>query len=169
MWTNTRRRRVACGSPLSTETAVPWLAMCLASVLVVAGPTPALPGSCTVPSTGYPTVQTALDDPQCDPVLLNAGTFVGSLVIDRSVTVEGQSSATSIIEGQVTVSAGPVVLNALTITTDTALQRGRFQHALEAAAGAHVSGVDLVVVHRALLFGDGFESGTTAGWSATTP
>jgi len=164
-------RRGALGSLRSAETTVPWVLVlaCLASVLAITGPPPAVAGSCTVPSASYPTLQSALDDPTCDPVLLGGATYIESPVIERSVTLEGQSSAASVIEGQITISAGAVVLNALTVTTDTADLRGRFQHALEAGTGARVSGVDLNVVHRALLFGDGFENGTTTSWSVTTP
>ena len=162
-------RRVTSGCLRSTEAPVRWVLACLASVLTVTGPPPALAGSCAVPSASHPTLQSALDDPACDPVVLSGTTYVESPVIDRSVTVEGQSSATSIVEGRVTVSGGAVVLNALTITTDTADQRGRYRHALDVGPGARVSGGDLVVVHRALLFGDGFEAGATTGWSVTTP
>lgn len=124
---------------------------------------------CTVPSASHATVQSAVDDVVCNPVMLGDRTYVESVTIGRSVTVQGLSSAATVIQGQVRVTAGSVILNALTVTTDTVELRGRFHQALIAETGAAVGGGGLMVVHRAQLFGDGFESGNTSGWSSATP
>jgi hypothetical protein len=146
-----------------------WLALSLAGSHAAVGTRVAGAGSCPVPSGSHPTIQSAVDDPGCDPILLSSQTYVEAVAVDRSVTVQGASSAASVIHGQVTVEAGAVELAGLTVSTDTLELAGRFHQAVLAEAGARLTGDDRVVVHRPLLFGDSFETGTTAAWSATVP
>lgn len=125
--------------------------------------------SCSVPSVQHPTLAAALADPQCSPIVLAAGVFAETVEIGRSVTVQGASSASTVIQGQVRVVAGTVALNGLSIDTSGPDLRGRFTQALLADGAARVSGLDLRTVHRPLLFGDGFESGSTSAWSTAVP
>lgn len=124
---------------------------------------------CPVPSASHATLQAAVDDPACTEITLTGQVYPGSVVIGRSLTVTGVASAATTIQGQVRVTAGDVVLEALCVDTSSPALAGRFAAALEVAGGASAGGADLVVRHRAMLFGDGFESGTTGGWSATAP
>jgi hypothetical protein len=141
----------------------------LLAVLVLALGPLAEGATCTVPSGSYPTIQAAVDDPTCTDILLGSQTYAESVVVDRSVAVEGVSSSSTVIQGQVRVSSGSVVLDSLRVDTSSSALAGRFAAALEVADGAEVDGVDLKVVHRAVLFGDGFESNSTAAWSAVAP
>jgi hypothetical protein len=145
------------------------LLLCFSVLGGATGPPAAGAGSCAVPSAGHATIQAAVDDPGCDPVLLSNQSYAESVVIGRSVTVQGVGSAASVIRGQVRVTAGTVALDALAVDTSAPAQAGRYQEALLTEGGARVSGSDLVVIHRALLFGDGFETGTTGAWSGVAP
>ncbi|RLE20598.1 MAG: hypothetical protein DRJ50_10490 [Actinobacteria bacterium] len=138
-------------------------------LVALAGPSPAGAQSCSVPSGSYPTIQAAIDDPSCAQVLLAAQTFSESVSISRDVTVDGDSSSTTVIEGQVTVSGGTVVLQDMRIDTSTPELAGLFSEGLAVSGGAQVSGSDLVVRNASMLFGDGFESGDTTLWSRTVP
>jgi hypothetical protein len=136
-------------------------------LVALAGPSPAGAQSCSVPSGSYPTIQAAIDDPSCHQVLLAAQTFSESVSISRDVTVDGDSSSTTVIEGQVTVSDGTVVLQDMRIDTSTPELAGLFSEGLLVEGGARVNGLDLAVVSGSLLFGDGFETGDTTRWSAS--
>ncbi len=148
-----------------------WAAALAALLLAV----PALQGVvCNVPSGSYPTIAAALGAPSCDPIQIAAGTYSANLFIARDVTLAGAGSSGTTIAGSVEVagSATDVALNALRIDS-TAAPRC-YASGLEVRAGARTSGVDLVVVRAAPLascglFGDGFESGGSAAWSATLP
>ncbi len=138
------------------------------AVLFFHGP-PGHAAPCSVPSTPYPTIQDAVDDPGCDPVLLGSRTYSESVAVARSVTVQGVTSIDTVIRGQVTVLSGTVALNGLSIDTSGIGLAGRFNLALLSENTARVSGTDLVVVHKAMLFGNGFETSDTSAWSATVP
>jgi len=154
---------------MSPGTAIAAVVSCLALLPGALGPLAAEAASCAVPSPQYPTIQSAVDDPACTVVVLAAQTYVESVAIGRSLTVQGVSSAATVVQGQVRVQGGTVALAGLRVDTSPSELRGRFAEALLVETGGRVSGTDLVVVHRPLLFGDGFESGTTAAWSATAP
>ena len=153
---------------MSSSMGVPLLSG-LTLLVALAGPSPAWAQTCPVPSPSYPTIQAAIDDPSCIEVLLAAQTFVESVSISRDVTVQGDSSTTTVIEGQVTVSGGTVVLQGMRIDTSTPALAGLFSDGLSVSGGAQVGGLDLVVFNRAMLFGDGFETGDTTCWSVTVP
>ncbi|MEM7111864.1 MAG: hypothetical protein AAF614_05490 [Chloroflexota bacterium] len=55
--------------------------------------------SCAVPSTAYPTIQTAVDASECTRVLLEVGTFDEQVVISRTVNVIGAGEQESVIDG----------------------------------------------------------------------
>jgi len=120
--------------------------------------------TCSVPSAPHPTIQAAIDDTGCDPIIVAAGTYAEVLTISRSVAVQGAGSGQSFVQGGVDVSAGAVSLTGLHL-----LAAG---DALHAHSGAEVSGFDLVADDGLVdvpFFADGFEDGTTGAWSATVP
>ncbi len=140
------------------------LGILVATLAVVAFAQPASAATCNVPSAPHPTIQAAVDDVGCDPIVVAAGTFAEAPVIARTLGVQGAGSGQTYIQGQVEVSAGTVSLSGLNISAPG--------EALWAHSGAEVSGFDLEVVNgfvEAPLFADGFESGGTGAWSAVSP
>jgi hypothetical protein len=132
---------------------------------------PASADVCTVPSAPHPSIQAAVDDGACTEIVLAAQVFSQSVAVTRSLVLRGDSSSTTVIRGQVTVTGG---------TTEIALQNlqvnggGCFSVALDVGDGAQVtSQQDLVVLNDAgggcQIFSDGFESGDTTLWSKTVP
>lgn len=86
---------------------------------------PALAAACAVtPGSGtYPTIQAAINDSNCDPINIPAGSFAENLNIARSLTLQGAGKTSTIINGSganrvVTINgAGLVVyINDLRIT-----------------------------------------------------
>jgi hypothetical protein len=130
---------------------------------------------CTVPSAPHPTIQEAVDDLACTEVVLAAQTFTESVVVGRDLDVGGASSATTVIEGRVVVEGATtqVDLHDLTIDASAPSVAGCFPVALVARNGAQISALDIVVVNgdgeACVIFRDGFESGSTAAWTATVP
>ena len=45
--------------------------------------------TCSVPSIPYPTIQSAVDDPTCDPIIVAAGTYVENIGIPRGLSLRG--------------------------------------------------------------------------------
>jgi len=73
------------------------------SLIALALPFSAHAATCSVPA-GYPTIQSAVDDPTCDTVNVAAGVYAENVFISRAVTVNGAQA------GQPTTgrtSAGP--------------------------------------------------------------
>lgn len=58
-------------------------------------------GSCTVNNASpYPTIQAALDDPTCDPILVDPAVFNGvCLTVERSVTIIGSGIIPTMLRG----------------------------------------------------------------------
>ena len=140
------------------------LMIVLAVVMVAAWTPHALAATCNVPSAPHPTIQAAIDDIGCDPIIVAAGTYTEAPVIARSLTLMGAGSGQSFIQGQVEVSAGTVSLKQFNISATG--------EALWSHSGGEISGFDLVVVTgivETTLFADGFESGTTGAWSVVSP
>jgi nitrous oxidase accessory protein NosD len=54
---------------------------------------------CHVPSTAYPTIQSAINDDTCDTINVAAGTYTENVFIRRSVTIRGADEATTIVDG----------------------------------------------------------------------
>jgi predicted outer membrane repeat protein len=57
-------------------------------------------GACNVPSGSYPTIQSAVNDTNCQTVELSPQNYNENVVVNRSVTVNGSSPATTIVNGQ---------------------------------------------------------------------
>ena len=120
--------------------------------------------TCNVPSGTHPDLQTAVDDIGCDPIVVGAGSFVETVVVDRSLSLDGTGSDQSFIQGGVEVQAGTVNITGFHISGPG--------EALWSHSGAEVSGFDLVVINGVVenpLFADGFEGGPTGAWSAVSP
>jgi hypothetical protein len=87
---------------------------------------------CAVGTTGYTTIQEAVDDPECRTITVPAGTFAENVLIDRSVTIRGAGPKRTTVDGSgfhdpvfliagtfVSVCASPnvfVTLEGMTIT-----------------------------------------------------
>ncbi len=140
------------------------LGILTATVLTVAMALPAGAATCNVPSAPHPTIQAAVDDIGCAPIVIAAGTYSESVAIARTVNLTGAGSDQTFIQGQVQITSGTVHLAGLHITGPA--------DALWAHSGAEVSGFDLEVVNGDVetpLFADDFESGGTGAWSAVLP
>ncbi|MDQ4005568.1 MAG: hypothetical protein M3135_04605, partial [Actinomycetota bacterium] len=72
----------------------------LAFAAAAVSPAPAGAGAtCQVPSGTYPTIQDAVNDPNCTTIELAGQTFNEDVMIDRSVTILGEGSAATVIDG----------------------------------------------------------------------
>ncbi len=145
------------------------------AVLALLCATPCFAAVCSVPSGSYPTVQSAVDDPSCTEIVLAAQTFEQSVTVGRDLTIRGASSATSVVEGQLSVQGGStqVELEDLTVDASAPGVAGTSSEALNVLGGAELNGRDIVVLNAAFdpfaIFADGFESGDTSAWSTTVP
>lgn len=124
---------------------------------------------CSVPTLAYPSIQGAVDDAACAEIELAAQKYVGSVAVSRSLVLRGDSSATTTIVGQVTVTGATTEITLQDIKVDGG---GCFTVALDVSDGAQVtSGPDVVVVNanggECPIFEDGFELGATVAWSST--
>lgn len=61
----------------------------LIALLVAAAAASAGAATCSVPSTGYPTIQSAVDDSTCTAVNVAAGTYLENVSINRAVVLNG--------------------------------------------------------------------------------
>jgi len=149
--------------------------MGFAVVAWIASGTALWAATCSVPSGGYPTIQAAVDDPVCSQIDLQSQVYQEAVAIERSLALLGVSSSTTIIVGQVLIDGGSsvVTMTDLKVDASDAAVSGCFRDAVVARGGARLLGSNLAVVNASgvacLLFGDGFESGNSAAWSATTP
>ena len=147
---------------------------CVLSTVVCLVSTQGAADVCQVPSAPYPTIQDAVDAPVCTEIELAAQTFEELVGIARDLEMRGVSSATTVIEGQVTVQGATtaVALENLTVDASASGVAGSFTEALLVEGGAEVSGSNIVVLNAVIdqmpIFGDGFESGDTTAWSAVT-
>jgi len=149
-----------------------WSAICggCLAVSVLCAST-AFPAVCSVPSQPHPTIQAAVTDAACTEIVLAAQVFAESVAVSRSLLLRGDTSTTTVIEGQVTVSgeATEVTLQDLHVKGG-----GCFSVALDIGGGAQItSQQDVVVINAAggecPIFFDGFELGNTLAWSLTVP
>ena len=143
--------------------------------LAVLAAEPATAVVCTVPSGPHPTIQAAVDDLSCTEIELAAQTFAESFVVGRDLIVRGDSTPTSIVEGQVEILGNGVAvgLEDFSIDASTPAVAGCFPVALEVGDGAVVATTGMSVVNgrgtACPIFANGFESGDTSGWSNVVP
>lgn len=57
------------------------------------------PNDCTVPSLDYETIQSAVNDTNCDTINLTTMTYVENVTIDRTIKINGEGAINSIIDG----------------------------------------------------------------------
>jgi hypothetical protein len=149
-----------------------WSANCAGCLAVsVLCASTAFSAVCSVPSMPHPTIQDAVDDAACTEIVLAAQVFVGTVAISRSFLLRGDSSATTVIKGRVTVTGGTTEVTLQNLQVDGG---GCFSVALDVGGGAQVTSQQDVVVLNEVggecpIFFDGFESGNTTVWSATVP
>jgi len=138
------------------------------SITLIAAPLWA--ANCWVPSNDYPTIQLAVNDLTCSEIILAEGFHHGEVVIDRSLSMTGDSQDTTAIVGTLTVQGETteVAFNDFHIEVP---EPGLPFNGLVVVGSAKVitSGGTLFVGVTDFLFVDGFESGDTSRWSATTP
>jgi len=150
---------------MTTGNSIPNTVILAAVALAMALTAPAQAATCNVPSVSYPDIQTAVDDVSCTPIVVAAGTYLETVVIDRDLTLDGAGSDQTFLLGQIQATAGVVHLKRLHITAPA--------DALWAHSGGEISGFDLVVVNGAVqlnsIFFDGFESGDPTEWTAVLP
>jgi hypothetical protein len=131
--------------------------------------------TCTVPSGTTPTIASAIANPTCTDIVLQATGYLESVTIGRSLSITGVSSTATIIVGRVRVEGAATVvsLNDLAVDAADPTVAGCWPEGVDSVDGARVTGANIIVTNATgvacLLFGDGFESGTTGGWSATIP
>ena len=128
--------------------------------------------TCTVPSVAHETIEEAVTDIGCTEIELAGLVFVESVTISRSVVLRGQSSTTTLIQGQLTVTGASTVvdLHALTIDGSALPVKGCFEVVLDVTDGGRATAEDDVVVintrvENCPLFADGFETGSCSRWS----
>ncbi len=130
---------------------------------------------CPVPSGSHPTIQSAVDDVGCTEIELGSQVYTESVEIGRTLSVSGVSSSATTIAGRVLITgaAAVVSLSDLTVDGSDPAVAGCFPEAVDVEDGAQMLGANIVVINgdgdACLLFGDGFEDGTTGAWSNTTP
>jgi len=145
-------------------------------VLAVLGTTAgARAAPCPVPSGSYPTIQSAVDDVGCTEIELGSQVYTENVEIGRTLSVSGISAVATTIAGRVLITGAAAVVNLSDLTVDGSdpAVAGCFPEAVDVEGGAQMSGSNIVVINgdgdACLLFGDGFEDGTTDAWSGTTP
>ena len=126
---------------------------------------------CPVPTLPYPSIQAAVDDATCTEITLAAQDFAESVAVSRSLVLGGDSSTTTTIVGQVTVTGATTEVTLQDLKVDGG---GCFTAGLDVGGGAQVtSQQDVVVVNAAggqcPIFTDGFELGASVAWSMTVP
>jgi len=130
---------------------------------------------CPVPTGTHPTIQVAVDDPGCTEITLGSQTYVQDVSIGRTLELTGVSSSATIIAGRVAIDGATAVVTLAELTVDGShpAVAGCFVEAVDVGGGARMLGSNIVVVNSdgdaCLLFGDGFENGTTSAWDNTVP
>jgi hypothetical protein len=129
---------------------------------------PALSAPCSVPGT-HATVAAAVADASCDPVTVASGEFEASVVISRDLTLQGAGpDQTTLLAGleQTVIEIGSSAIVHLEGLKLTSPGSGS-SLALAKQSGGTLTMSEVTV--SSSLFGDGFETGDTQGWSATNP
>ena len=70
-------------------------AVALAAALLTLGTSRASATTCGVPTVTFPTIQSAVDNPTCDTIEVDPGTYSESVTIARAVTLVGPNSGIS--------------------------------------------------------------------------
>lgn len=154
-----------------------WLLAIALSALsiLVAGATFAV--TCSVPSTSYPTIQAAADTPTCSSIVAAAGTYPESLVLARTLTLQGAGPAATFVLGSLRVRGAATIVQLAGFQLDGSASgvSGCWSNLLDVDGGAQAlvdSNVEVAASQTATpcrLLRDGFESGTLWVWTAQRP
>lgn len=109
-------------------------------------PTITFAANCSVPSAGYATVQTAVNDPKCSEISLAAATFSENITLHRNVIINGVAPEASIIDGYFLGSVVVVQPGVYAEFNNVTLQHGTGA----AGAGIYNDGGTLKLQHVAL-------------------
>lgn len=90
---------------------------------------------CQVP-TSYPSIQSGVDDPTCDVLVVAAGTFLENVAINRSVEIRGQGIDITIVDGGHTDRVFDIQFSPAVTLTNLSVVNGY------AAGGAGISTYD---------------------------
>lgn len=110
--------------------------------------------SCTVGSGPYLTIQAAVDDTNCNPINVPAGTYAETVTIARSLTLQGAGKTSTIIDAGgagrvVTIDASSIEvwLSDLTVTGGNATSSApnRFGGGILVSGGATLHGENLLI------------------------
>src|SRR5438046_592937 len=98
--------------------------------LLTFGQSTAEAATCNVPTVSHPTIQSAVSDPSCDPIIVAMGAYTENVTISRSLTLEGAqagnpvagrifaSPAESTISGMIFTPAPDITIQATNVTID---------------------------------------------------
>lgn len=76
-------------------------------------PTLYKPSICDIPSPGYPTIQSGVDDANCEILNLTAGIYIENVTVSsRTITILGQGPAVTVVDGNAAGSVFYVADNA---------------------------------------------------------
>jgi hypothetical protein len=93
----------------------------LAAALLTLGAGVAQAATCSVPSMAHPTIQSAVDDPTCDPIIVAAGTYVENIGISRGLSLRGPNfgiNPNTMTRGaEATINGGPSGSTTIRIST----------------------------------------------------
>ncbi|MBK9053886.1 MAG: hypothetical protein IPL78_24140 [Chloroflexi bacterium] len=78
-----------------------------------------------MPSGSYPTIQSAVNDTNCQIIELSPQNYNENVVINRSVTVNGSSPATTIVNGQLLQRVFRIGTSSTVTITDLTMTNGR--------------------------------------------
>ncbi|MEN1728353.1 MAG: hypothetical protein AAGJ52_07920, partial [Pseudomonadota bacterium] len=106
--------------------------------------------ACFVPS-GFPDLQSAIDEPSCATIFIDQAAVIGDANVNRSLAIVGRPGAGSKIFGQVSVTGGGlmVVLTDLHVDTSIPELAGCYDRALFVGGGANVRADGVRVSNRA--------------------
>lgn len=79
----------------------------IAAALLTLGASAAKAAVCTVPSGSYPTIQSAANDSSCNTINVAAGTYTEQVIVNRSLTLTGAGSDTTIIQAPAVLANDP--------------------------------------------------------------
>lgn len=118
----------------------------------------ALTAPCNVPSVSYSKIQNAIDDPDCDPIIVAAGTYNENITIDRALTLQGAGIDLSIINGQNTgtdistvkiTANGNVTIKGFTINNAPITNAGDLRFAI--ATNSSTAGVTYTIENNKIV------------------
>jgi pectin methylesterase-like acyl-CoA thioesterase len=119
------------------------IAAACAAALTLGGGTARAAMACSVPTPAYPTIQAAVNNPNCNPINVAAGAYFENVTIPRSLTLNGAQAGNpvagrisggpleSTVNGANPIGSNPVItINAANVTIDGFTLKIRLQQAL---------------------------------------